>query len=482
MTPVAQRSSKAFHTWREWPAPRRGLLVRDLGNAVREQIEPLGELISLEMGKIRAEGIGEVQEMVDICDFAVGLSRQLYGLTMHSERPGHRMYEQWHPLGPIGIITAFNFPLAVWSWNATIAAVCGDTMIWKPSELAPLTAVAMQHISNKVMADHGLSGIFNLVIGGPEIGKLLTADPRLPLDLLHRFHPIPGAAVAQTVAGRLGRSFLELGGNNAIVVAADADLDLAVRGILFGAVGTAGQRCTSTRRIIMHKDYCRRPDQPLGRCLCSRSQLGDPLAEGTLMGPLVTETAVHEHDDGRCRSARPGRRSSLRRQGPAGRRPAVRGTHHHQDACPNRDRAHRDLRANSLFADLRQYGRGDGPAQRRAAGAFQRHLHRQYAHGRSLFWPPAVRTAASPMSISAPPARKLAVRLVAKKKPAAGASPAPMPGKPTCAARPIRSTGQPNCLLRRESRSAEKSSQQPLKRRAKIRGRVVFSTAVCAQF
>jgi aldehyde dehydrogenase (NAD+) len=287
---VANEATKAFQTWREWPAPRRGLLVRDLGDAVREQIEPLGELISLEMGKIRAEGIGEVQEMVDICDFAVGLSRQLYGLTMHSERPGHRMYEQWHPLGPIGIITAFNFPLAVWAWNATIAAVCGDTMIWKPSELAPLTAVAMQHISNQVMADHGVTGIFNLVVGGPEIGRLLTADARLPLVSFTGSIPT-GKIVAQTVAGRLGRSLLELGGNNAIIVAADADLDLAVRGILFGAVGTAGQRCTSTRRIIMHTDIA---EELTGRLVnaYAQVQLGDPLVEGTLMGPLVTETAV----------------------------------------------------------------------------------------------------------------------------------------------------------------------------------------------
>ncbi len=287
---VVEQAVNAFLAWREWPAPRRGLLVRDLGNAVREDIEPLGELISLEMGKIRAEGIGEVQEMVDICDFAVGLARQLYGLTMHSERPQHRMYEQWHPLGPIGIITAFNFPLAVWSWNATIAAVCGDTMIWKPSELVPLTAVAMQHISNEVIADHGVAGLFNLVTGGAEIGRLLTADERLPLVSFTGSIPT-GRLVAQTVAGRLGRSLLELGGNNAILVAADADLDLAVRGILFGAVGTAGQRCTSTRRILMHEDIA----EELARRLVAaygQVHLGDPLAEGTLMGPLVTPMAV----------------------------------------------------------------------------------------------------------------------------------------------------------------------------------------------
>ena len=280
----------AFQTWRERPAPKRGLVIRDLGDAVRANIEPLGELIALEMGKIRAEGIGEVQEMVDICDFAVGLSRQLYGLTMHSERPAHRMYEQWHPLGPIGIITAFNFPVAVWSWNATIAAVCGDTMIWKPSELAPLAAVAMQHISNQVMADHGLAGLFNLVVGGPEIGRLLTGDERIPL-VSFTGSIKTGRNVAQMVAGRLGRSILELGGNNAIIVAADADLDLAVRGILFGAVGTAGQRCTSTRRVIAQRDIMSELTKRLAAAY-AQVPIGDPLADGTLMGPLVTESAV----------------------------------------------------------------------------------------------------------------------------------------------------------------------------------------------
>jgi len=264
--------------------------VRDLGVAVREALEPLGELITLEMGKIRPEGIGEVQEMIDICDFATGLSRQLYGLTMHSERPKHRMYEQWHPVGPIGVITAFNFPIAVWSWNAAIAAVCGDTIVWKPSELTPLTAIALQHIANDVMADYGLSGIFNLAAGGPEIGRLLAADTRLPLVSFTGSTKV-GRTVAQTVAGRLGRSILELGGNNAIVVAADADLDLATRGIVFGAVGTAGQRCTSTRRIIVHREVAGELAERLVRAY-RQVPVGDPLADGTLLGPLVTSAAV----------------------------------------------------------------------------------------------------------------------------------------------------------------------------------------------
>ncbi|MCL4261687.1 MAG: aldehyde dehydrogenase family protein [Anaerolineae bacterium] len=287
---VIAAAQAAFHTWRQMPAPRRGLVVRDLGNALRELTEPLGELVTLEMGKIRAEGIGEVQEMIDICDFATGLSRQLYGLTMHSERPGHRMYEQWHPLGPIGVITAFNFPVAVWSWNAAIAAVCGDTVIWKPSELTPLTAVAVQHITNRVMADYGLTGIFNLVVGDGTVGRALTEDPRLPL-ISFTGSVRTGRLVGETVARRLGRTILELGGNNAIIVAPDANLELATRAILFGAVGTAGQRCTSTRRLIVHQDVA---DHLADRLVNAYHQvpIGDPLAEGTLMGPLVTATAV----------------------------------------------------------------------------------------------------------------------------------------------------------------------------------------------
>ncbi len=290
---VVQAASESFKNWRNVPAPKRGQLVRDFGDAVRELKEPLGDLITLEMGKIRAEGLGEVQEMIDICDLAVGLSRQLFGLTMHSERPGHRMYEQWHPLGPIGIITAFNFPVAVWSWNSTVAAVCGDTMIWKPSEITPLTSIAIQNICNTVMSDHGLTGVFNLVIGdGPSVGELLINDARLPL-ISFTGSIKTGRHVAKTVAGRLGRSLLELGGNNAIMVHEDADLDLAVRGILFGAVGTAGQRCTSTRRIIMHKSIAGELTQRLVKAY-KQVAIGDPLEEGTLMGPLVTPAAVEQ--------------------------------------------------------------------------------------------------------------------------------------------------------------------------------------------
>ncbi|MDP2318451.1 MAG: aldehyde dehydrogenase family protein [Acidobacteriota bacterium] len=288
---VAAAATEAFRAWREVPAPKRGEVVRDLGEALRELKEPLGDLVSLEMGKIRAEGHGEVQEMIDICEFATGLSRQLYGLTIASERPGHRMMEQWHPLGPVGVISAFNFPVAVWSWNAAIAAVCGDTVIWKPAEPTPLTAVAVQHIANRVMGDHGLAGIFTLAAGsGRTVGEAMLHDPRLPLVSFTGSTAI-GRHVAATVAGRFGRTILELGGNNAIIVAEDANLDMAVRAILFGAVGTAGQRCTSTRRIIAHKAILPALTERLLKAY-AQVRIGNPLEGGTLMGPLVTAKAV----------------------------------------------------------------------------------------------------------------------------------------------------------------------------------------------
>jgi aldehyde dehydrogenase (NAD+) len=288
---VVERAHEAFQSWRLVPAPKRGQLIRDLGDALRGVQEPLGELVTLEMGKIRAEGVGEVQEVIDICDLAVGLSRQLYGLTMHSERPAHRMYEQWHPLGVVGVITAFNFPAAVWGWNAAIAIVAGDTVIWKPSSKTPLTAIALQHVTNEVTSDHGVPGLFNLVVGrGSTVGEQMINDARIPL-LSFTGSVAMGRHVSETVARRLGRSILELGGNNAIIVSQNADLDLAVPAILFGGVGTAGQRCTSTRRIIAHRDII---DELLARLVKAYGQvrIGDPSQPGTLMGPLVDESAV----------------------------------------------------------------------------------------------------------------------------------------------------------------------------------------------
>lgn len=290
---IMSRTVEAFRSWRMMPAPKRGEVVRNLGQALREFKEPLGELVSLEMGKIKAEAVGEVQEMIDICDFAVGLSRQLYGLTMHSERPKHRMYEQWHPLGPVGVITAFNFPVAVWSWNAAIAAVCGDTVIWKPSSDTPLTAIAVQHIANRVMADHGLIGVFALVIGsGASVGERMINDPRIPLVSFTGSTKM-GRRVSESVARRFGRTILELGGNNAIIVTENSDLEMAVRSILFGAVGTAGQRCTSTRRIIMHKSIGTELAERLVKAY-KQVTIGDPLKDGILMGPLVNKGAVED--------------------------------------------------------------------------------------------------------------------------------------------------------------------------------------------
>ena len=287
---VVAHAQASFVTWRNMPAPKRGEIIRQLGNLLREYKEPLGELVSLEMGKIRAEGLGEVQEMIDICDLAVGLSRQLYGLTMHSERPNHRMYEQWHPLGPISVITAFNFPVAVWSWNAALAAVCGDTVVWKPSEMTPLTAVAVQHLCNRVMAEHGLSGIFTLTVGDGEIGQWMTNDERLPL-VSFTGSINTGRKVAQTVAGRLGRSLLELGGNNAIIVTENADMNLVTRGVVFGAVGTAGQRCTTTRRLIVQRSVLNGLTERLVKAY-QTVPIGNPLDPKTLVGPLVSQASV----------------------------------------------------------------------------------------------------------------------------------------------------------------------------------------------
>jgi L-aminoadipate-semialdehyde dehydrogenase len=288
---VVAIARKRFESWRVVPAPKRGLVIFDLGEKLREYKDPLGKLVTLEMGKIYQEGLGEVQEMIDICDFAVGLSRQLYGKTMHSERPLHRMYEQWHPLGVVGIISAFNFPVAVWAWNAAIAAVCGDTMVWKPSKKTPLTAVAVQNICNEVMAEHDLPGLFNLVIGPRDtVGEKLIADPRIPL-VSATGSVAMGKHVGGVVGHRLGRSILELGGNNGIIVMEDADLDLVVPAILFGAVGTAGQRCTTTRRILVQKSIANTLVDRLTKPYL-QVRIGDPLDEATLMGPLIDQAAI----------------------------------------------------------------------------------------------------------------------------------------------------------------------------------------------
>jgi aldehyde dehydrogenase (NAD+) len=288
---VILKAQEAFLEWRMIPAPKRGEIVRQLAERIRFYKEPLGKLVSYEMGKSLQEGLGEVQEMIDICDFAVGLSRQLYGLTMHSERPGHRMYEQYHPLGIVGIISAFNFPVAVWNWNTALAWVCGDVCVWKPSEKTPITAIACQQITKEVFDANGVpEGVSGLIIGGAEIGKLMAEDVRVPL-ISATGSTRMGKSVGATVGARLGRSLLELGGNNAIIIAPSADLKMVVPGAVFGAVGTAGQRCTSTRRLIIHESIYDKVRDAITNAYKQLS-IGNPLDLANHVGPLIDKDAV----------------------------------------------------------------------------------------------------------------------------------------------------------------------------------------------
>jgi len=288
---VVAKAQEAFAQWRTWPAPRRGEIVRQIGEALRQHKSDLGKLVSYEMGKSLQEGYGEVQEMIDICDFAVGLSRQLHGLTMHSERPAHRMYEQWHPLGIVGIISAFNFPVAVWSWNSMLAWICGDVCIWKASEKTPLCALACQNIAAGVFAKNNVpEGISGLITGGREIGEWMAADPRIALVSATGSTRM-GKAVGTAVAARLGKALLELGGNNAIIISRDADLEVAIPGAVFGAVGTAGQRCTTTRRLIVHDSMYDKVKDKLAT-IYRQLRIGDPLDENNHVGPLIDKDAV----------------------------------------------------------------------------------------------------------------------------------------------------------------------------------------------
>jgi len=294
---VMARAADAFVSWRMLPAPKRGDIVREIADELRLHKADLGALVTLEMGKILPEGLGEVQEMIDIADFAVGLSRQLYGLSMHSERPGHRMYEQWHPLGIVGVISAFNFPVAVWAWNAMIAAVCGDCVLWRPSSETPLTAIAVQKICNRVLDRHDLKGIFNLVIGPSRpIGETIIHDRRIPLISFTGSTEV-GRHVSAVVAERLGRSILELGGNNGIIVMDDANPDLVLRAVLFGSVGTAGQRCTTTRRLFLQRGIAPKIIDALVKAY-RQVRIGDPMEETTIMGPLINRRAVNDMMDG----------------------------------------------------------------------------------------------------------------------------------------------------------------------------------------
>ena len=291
---IVKKAEEAFAIWRSWPAPRRGEIVRQIGEELRAAKQPLGQLVSYEMGKSLQEGLGEVQEMIDICDFAVGLSRQLHGLTMHSERPGHRMYEQWHPLGIVGIISAFNFPVAVWSWNAMLAWVCGDVCIWKPSEKTPLCSVACQHIVAKVFARNEVpEGVSCIINGDREVGEWLTNDSRVPL-ISATGSTRMGKSVGAAVGARLGRSILELGGNNAIIITENADLDMSLIGALFGAVGTAGQRCTTTRRLIIQSSVYDAFTEKLKKAY-AQLRIGDPLKAENHVGPLIDTLAVSHY-------------------------------------------------------------------------------------------------------------------------------------------------------------------------------------------
>ncbi len=288
---IIKTAQAAFIEWRNWPAPKRGEVVRQMGDALRKEKQALGQLVSYEMGKSLQEGLGEVQEMIDICDFAVGLSRQLYGLTMHSERPSHRMYEQWHPLGIVGIISAFNFPVAVWSWNAALAWVCGNVTVWKPSEKTPLCGNAIQNIIAKVFKDNNVpEGVNNLIQGGREVGEWISKDTRIPLVSATGSTRM-GKLLNTAVAERLGKTILELGGNNAIIISEHADLDMSLIGAVFGAVGTAGQRCTSTRRLIIHEKVY---DSFVAKLTKAYGQIkiGDPLDSKNHMGPLIDKEAV----------------------------------------------------------------------------------------------------------------------------------------------------------------------------------------------
>ena len=355
MPAIIERAQSAFLAWREVPAPRRGELVRLLGEELRASKEALGALVTLEVGKIVSEGLGEVQEMIDICDFAVGLSRQLYGLAIASERPGHRMTETWHPLGPCAIISAFNFPVAVWSWNAALALVCGDPVIWKPSEKTPLSALATMKILERAIERFGPDapeGLAQLVIGGPAIGEALTSSKRVPIVSATGSTRM-GSIVGPKVAARFGRPILELGGNNAMIVAPSADLDMAVRAIVFSAVGTAGQRCTSLRRVIAHRSIRADLTHRLVKSLCGPADRRS--AHGRHAGRPADRPGRARKDAGgaqaRSRRGRQGPRRGKCRQGRSERR-RLRRAGDRRNAGPVGNRARGDLRADPLYARL----------------------------------------------------------------------------------------------------------------------------------
>ena len=447
---VMKSAAAAFAAWRDVPAPRRGEAVRLMGEALRAKKDLLGSLVSLEMGKIKAEGDGEVQEMIDIADFAVGQSRMLYGLSMHSERPRHRMYEQWHPLGVVGVISAFNFPVAVWSWNAFIAAVCGDISVWKPSHHTPLCAIAVQKICNEVIEAQKLPPIFQLFIPADNaLASRFVDDQRVALVSFTGSTQV-GRHVGERVASRLGRSLLELGGNNAIIVDEYANLDLVVPAVLFGAVGTAGQRCTTTRRLLVHAS---RIDEVERRLVASYKQvrIGNPLDPKTLMGPLVGASAVRQYEAAL---------DDARKQGGevlcGGR--TMPGPGYFVEPTIVRARQDMAVVKHETFAPI-LYLVPFKTSTRRSrctttpTTACRPRSSRTVSSTRSGSCRRPAATAASRTSTSAPRAPRSAARSAAKRTREAAASRAPTPGRSTCGARPTRSIIRATCRSRRASSS-----------------------------
>ena len=443
---AVQRAGEAFATWREVPAPRRGELVRLLGTKLRDHKEDLGRLVTLETGKIVSEGLGEVQEMIDVCDFAVGLSRQLYGRTIATERAQHRMMETWHPLGPTGIITAFNFPVAVWAWNAAIALVCGNPVIWKPSEKTPLTALATQALLEAAGRDFGAlpDGLSQVLIGGREVGAALVEERRVLL-VSATGSTAMGRAVGERLATRFGRALLELGGNNAAIVAPSADLDLAVRAIAFAAMGTAGQRCTSLRRLIVHESIAADLEQRLGIVYASVS-VGDPRESSVLVGPLIDREAYKRMQAALDEARAAGARIQGGERLMAARWPDA---YYVKPALVEVD-ASLQIVACETFAPILYVMRyrdlaeaialNNAVPQGLASSIFTRDL------AEAERFMSAVGSDCGIVNVNiGPSGQRSAVRSGERKRPAAGASRAQIPGRPTCGGRPIRSTSAAHC-------------------------------------
>ena len=448
-------AAAAFGEWRKVPAPRRGELVRLLGEELRQHKDMLGRLVTIECGKIHQEGLGEVQEMIDICDFAVGLSRQLYGLTIASERPAHRMMETWHPAGPVAVISAFNFPVAVWSWNAALALVCGDSVIWKPSEKTPLTALAVQNLFERALHRFGEAPahLSQVVLGAREVGETLAKDARIPVVSATGSTRM-GRELAPVVAARFGKTVLELGGNNAMIVAPSAKLDLAQRAITFSAVGTAGQRCTSLRRLFVH-DSIYDTLVPALKNIYAGLPVGDPLKKGTLVGPLIDKQAFENMERALASAKDEGGKITGGGRVHEDAHPDAFYVQagHRRDAGPDRDRLPRDLRADPLCHALFGFRRGHGPAQCGAAGPHLLHLHAGHAGSREVRLGRRIglrHRQCEYRPLGRGNRRRLRRREGNRRRPR---SRAPTPGRPICAARPRPSIIRMRCRWPRASSS-----------------------------